>query len=350
MENPKNHPMKRMLLAAGALLLTFAGALQAQHTYTNPLRTADGEPLRVADPFVFRVDSLYYLTGTTRQGSGFDCYTSPDMVHWTFRGEAYTKPEGHYGTGSFWAPEVFQHDGKFYMTYSAYDPQSRLLLSSLAVADRPEGPYRDLYAPWFNFGYSAIDCHIFRDDDPEGSLYLYFSRNTSRPGFSMGQNYVVRLKSDLSGTIGAPELAVEADQPWEKVNWDVNRGDEGAFVFKHGGKYYMTFSANNTGYEHYGVGYAVADDPMGPWIKAEENPIMTTDLSRGVSSPGHNSIAFSPDGTERFIVYHRHTDPHVKKPSFDRSVCIDRLVIDPDGRLRVEGPSSSPQPMPSGTK
>ena len=68
--------MKNMLLAAGAFLLLFSGALQAQQTYTNPLRAADGQPLRVADPFVFRVDSLYYLTGTTRQGSGFDCYTS----------------------------------------------------------------------------------------------------------------------------------------------------------------------------------------------------------------------------------------------------------------------------------
>ena len=112
----------------------------------------------------------------------------------------------------------------------------------------------------------------------------------------------------------------------------------------------MTYSANNTGYEHYGVGYAVADDPMGPWVKAPENPIMTTDMSRDVSSPGHNSIAFSPDSTERFIVYHRHADPRVEKPSFDRVVCIDRLVIDPDGRLRVVGPTSTPQPMPSGTK
>ena len=222
------------------------------------------------------------------------------------------------------------------------------MLTSLAVADSPEGPYRDLYSPWFDFGYSAIDCHIFQDDDPEGSLYLFFSRNTSRPGISIGQNYVVRLKDDLSGTMGAPEIVVEADQPWEMVDWESNRATEGAFVFKYNGKYYMTYSANNTGYEHYGVGYATADHPMGPWTKAEENPILATDLSRGVSSPGHNSIVFSPDSTERFIIYHRHADPEGARPSFDRVVCIDRLVIDSVGRLRVVGPTSTPQPMPSG--
>ena len=67
----------------------------------------------------------------------------------------------------------------------------------------------------------------------------------------------------------------------------------------------MTYSANNTGYSHYGVGYATAKHPLGPWLKADENPILTTDLSKGVSSPGHNSIVASPDGSEMFIVYHR---------------------------------------------
>ena len=340
--------LKRLYLTGVGILLATAGIAQTHNTYTNPLRTADGKMIRVADPFVFRYDSLYYMTGTTRQNSGFDCYSSPDLVHWTFLGEAYTKPEGHPGTGGFWAPEVFVYRGKFYMTYSSYNPKTRIMLTSLAVADSPEGPYRDLYSPWFDFGYSAIDCHIFQDDDPERSLYLFFSRNTSRPGISIGQNYVVRLKDDLSGTMGAPEIVVEADQPWEMVDWESNRATEGAFVFKYNGKYYMTYSANNTGYEYYGVGYATADHPMGPWTKAEENPILATDLSRGVSSPGHNSIVFSPDSTERFIIYHRHADPEGARPSFDRVVCIDRLVIDSVGRLRVVGPTSTPQPMPSG--
>ena len=269
--------IKRLYLTGVGILLATAGIAQTQNTYTNPLRTADGKMIRVADPFVFRYDSLYYMTGTTRQNSGFDCYSSPDLVHWTFLGEAYTKPEGHPGTGGFWAPEVFVYRGKFYMTYSSYNPKTRIMLTSLAVADRPEGPYKDLYSPWFDFGYSAIDCHIFQDDDPEGSLYLFFSRNTSRPGISIGQNYVVRLKDDLSGPMGAPEIVVEADQPWEMVDWDSNRANEGAFVFKYNGKYYMTYSANNTGYEHYGVGYATADHPMGPWRKAAENPVLATD-------------------------------------------------------------------------
>lgn len=97
--------IKRFYLTGLGILLATVGIAQTPGTYTNPLRTADGKMIRVADPFVFRYDSLYYMTGTTRQNSGFDCYSSPDLVHWTFWGEAYTKPEGHPGTGGFWAPE-----------------------------------------------------------------------------------------------------------------------------------------------------------------------------------------------------------------------------------------------------
>jgi hypothetical protein len=34
------------------------------------------------------------------------------------------------------------------------------LLIGLAVADRPEGPFTDLHAPWFDPGYSTIDGHL----------------------------------------------------------------------------------------------------------------------------------------------------------------------------------------------
>ena len=62
---------------------------------------------------------------------------------------------------------------------------------ALAVSDTPAGPYTDLHAPWFDFGYSAIDGHIFVDDD--GKPYLYFSRNGVQDGYSFGIIYGVAL-------------------------------------------------------------------------------------------------------------------------------------------------------------
>ncbi len=214
------------------------------------------------------------------------------------------------------------------------------------MSDKPEGPYRDLYAPWFDPGYSAIDGHIFVDYD--GRPYLYFSRNGAKDGYSYGVNYAVELSRDFSKPMGEAVKVMEADQPWERINWKRNRCTEGPTVLKHNGRYYMTYSANHTGFPGYGVGYAVAERPLGPWVKSAENPLLAGNLTIGVSSPGHNSITWSPDGKEMFIVYHTHADP--KHPSDDRVVNIDRIYFDAAGKLRIKGPTRSPQPLPSGAR
>lgn len=302
-------------------------------TFTNPVRTTEGDPVAVADPFVYKYDGVYYMTGTTAEDRGFDYYTSTDLVNWEYKGPLFRKSENHYGVGAFWAPEVKYYKGKFYMTYSALDEECGFLLSSLAVSDKPEGPFRELYTPWFNLGYSAIDCHIFTDED--GTPYLYFSKNGSQDGYTYGQNYAVQLSADLSQFIGEPVLVGEASQEWEKVNYEKNRCNEGAFVIKRGNTYYMTYSANDTGYDKYGIGVATAQHPLGPWTKDEENPLMTTVESEGISSPGHNSIVESEGGKELLIIYHTHRDINEPKPNWNRVVHIDRLYFDKNGKLCV---------------
>ena len=106
---------------------------------------------------------------------------------------------------------------------------------------------------------------FFVDDD--GTPYVYFSKNGMQDTLATGELYGVKLKKDLSGLMGEPVFISGASQTWEKVNWDRNRCNEGAYVFKKNGKYYMTYSANDTGYEFYGVGVSYADSPLGPWVR-----------------------------------------------------------------------------------
>lgn len=322
-----------------------AAADGPMRTYTNPVGES---PIHMGDPFVIQHNGAYYLFGTNASNEGFKCWESPDLVNWVEKGWAYRETDDSWAKSHYWAPEVEFYRGKFYMTYSAMNKASdppRLLIA-LAVSDKPEGPYRDLHAPWLDFGYSAIDGHIFVDDD--GKPYLYFSRNGSQDGYSFGIMYGVELADDLSKPVGEPVKLMEADQPWEKVRYAENRCNEGAFVLKRNDRYYMTYSANHTAFPHYGIGYATADTPLGPWTKADENPIAATNLDIGVSGPGHSCIISSPDGKEMFIVYHTHAD--AEKPSGDRVVNIDRIVFEDSGKLKIVGPSRSPQPMPSGCK
>jgi len=315
-------------------------ALSTETTYTNPV----GQDLLMGDPFVLQHEGHYYLFGTTDQNEGFRCYKSENLAEWTEVGFAFKPGTDSWSTPPYWAPEVEFFNGKFYMTYSAGQRGSGRLLTALAVSDRPQGPYKDLYAPWFDAGYSAIDAHIFIDDDKKP--YVFFSRNGMQDGYSYGKIYGASLKADLSGLATEPILLMEAEQEWERINYANNRCNEGPFILKQDGLYYMTYSANHTYKKGYGIGFATAENPLGPWSKSPNNPIAGSDLSAGYSGAGHSSITASPDGTEHFIVYHAHEDP-AHPENQRRTVNIDRLII-ANGKVKVLGPTRSPQALPSG--
>ncbi len=323
------------------------GAANSLRTYTNPL----GKDLFMGDPFVVRYDDRYYLTGTTDSGTGFRIWSSPNLVDWEPLGFAYRAGKGSWGQNYFWAPELFRLGGSYYLAYSAAPaegkgegPGFRLCL---AASSKPEGPYEDIYAPWCDFGYSAIDAHVFIDSD--GSAYLYYARVgvIREPKFKLtAEIYGLRLKQDLSGPETEPVLVIKPEQDWETPDQGRSLCNEGPFVFREGSRYYLTYSANHFEEPFYGIGYATSPAPLGPWTKASENPMLRQNIELGLSGPGHCSVTGSPDGRERFIVYHAHADP--KKPLGIRMVNIDRLIVDENNRLKVLGPTRTPQPMPSG--
>src|SRR5690606_11999495 len=106
---------------------------------------------------------------------------------------------------------------------------------------------------------------LFLDED--GTPYMYFDR------FNDGLNiWVAELEEDLQ-TIKTSTLTpcIHVSQEWEEV-WP--RVNEGAFVVKHKDTHYLTYSGNSYEGPFYGVGFATADNPYGPWKKFEGNPIL----------------------------------------------------------------------------
>ncbi len=315
-------------------------------TYSNPL----GD-LRMGDPFVLHHEDVYYLVGTAGKG-GFACWTSPDLVHWTSAGLALERTPDTWGRRNFWAPEITRYRDRFYMVYSAQSPGDQGFRLCLAVADAPGGPYADLHTPWLDVGWSTIDADLFIDSD--GTPYVFFTKvgvepnppGSERERHLFGITHGARLSEDLSAIVEGPVLCVQADQPWELVEKDFVLCNEGPFVFRRGERCYMTYSSGHYASPAYGIGYATAPSPLGPWTKSPSNPLVASDPAAGVSGPGHSSITTSPDGTELFMVYHAHADP--QNPSGNRTVNVDRLTVEPDGALRLIGPTRTPQPMPSG--
>jgi len=311
--------------------------------YINPVSNITG----IGDPDILNYEGMYYMYCTSSGIKGFYVWTSKDMVNWTKEGIAFSRdnPENNFGVDLFWGPDVVYYKGKFYMTYSVR-ATDKVIYLCLAVSDNPLGPFINLKAPWYDHKLAHIDATIFVEGNKQ---YCFFVRDCSTNIINKrhtSQIYMVELSDDLSTFITEPELVLTPDEAWEDVN-GTYLWMEGPAILKHDGKYYMTYSANGYYTHAYCIGYATADKPSGPWVKAPENPILKADLSIGVSGPGHNSFAFSPDGSELFTIYHSHTYP--EKPSGDRTVNIDRVIFK-NGKMVIIGPTRTPQPYPSASK
>ncbi|MCS6992746.1 MAG: glycoside hydrolase family 43 protein [Anaerolineales bacterium] len=301
--------------------------------YSNPL------PIKhIGDPFVLRApDGLYYCYATSAP-DGFQAWVSPNLADWREAGYVYQRRPDSWGQSDFWAPEVVFYQGRYVMHYTARWAKNQSLRLGVAIADSPLGPFVDVFnRPMFDFGYAAIDGHVFFDDD--GRKYFYYSRDCSEnivEGRHESHLYVAELTDDLLSFRSEPVLVAKPEQEWETRHSAEWRWNEGPFVLKHEGRYFLMYSANFYASREYAVGYAVSESPTGPFVKAAHNPVLA---ARGaeISGPGHNSVTLAPDGKTLVIVYHIHTDP--QNPSGDRQVCIDRMGFDAEGRLFVEGPT-----------
>lgn len=334
-------------------------------TYSNPL------PIEFGDPFVLSADDgKYYMYGTGMEEKGFAAYSSENLIDWHYEGQVYdgSKPES-WTLKNYWAPEVYEIDGKYYMFYSAdwkVNPKNELenFRIGVAVADSPVGPFTEVSdAPIFDPGYPIIDANILRHD---GKTYLYYSRccykhpvDSDIADWAKAKGlfdeveeswiYGVEISNDFKEVIGEPVLLLQPptsmDDPqteWESrsvTSGEINRRwTEGSFAFEHGGKIYMMYSANFFGGEHYAVGYAVSDNPLGPFVKADNNPILEKNIEKGgdVTGTGHNML-FKLKGSDKvFSAFHGRT----KSTGEERVVFIDEVTIDENGILSIDGPST----------
>jgi hypothetical protein len=96
----------------------------------------------------------------------------------------------------------------------------------------------------------------------------------------------------------------------------------------------------------YGVGFAAADDPRGPWVKAPHNPVFVS--GSRITGPGHHCVTTGPDGVTPYAVYHGYVDGHP-----GRKVHVDRLHWSTEGPRLGGGampgtPTETPQALPDG--
>lgn len=362
-----------MLALALACLPFFSCVTKVKEKQAEDIVLNNPLPVKFGDPYVLLAsDGMYYMYGTGGGAvDGFCVYSSPDLMNWKDEGQVYRgNTEGSWTVANFWAPEVYERNGKYYMLFSADwkenpNNEGENFRIGVAVADKPTGPFKELSSgPLFDPGYPVIDGNLV--DDGNGRTFMYYSRccykhpveseiaeQAKKEGkfdeIEESWIYGIEVKPDLTGVIGEPVLLLrppvkldDKQSEWESrsvTTGEVNRRwTEGSYAFKKGATYYMMYSANFFGGKNYAVGYATATNPLGPFTKSPDNPVLEKNVEKGgvVTGTGHNSITWSKDGKQMYCVYHGRT----AKTGDERVVFIDKMGVDENGRLYVEGPTT----------
>jgi hypothetical protein len=97
--------------------------------------------------------------------------------------------------------------------------------------------------------------------------------------------------------IGDPTLVLANDLGWE------GHLIEGPFLTRQNGRYWLFYAGNDFASPAYGIGVAVADRPLGPYVKQPE-PLLKSTCDW--IAPGHASVAPGLDGEPRLFFHAFH--------------------------------------------
>lgn len=282
-----------------------------------------GNPIfsgRYADPEGVIFDDKYWIFPTSSlpfdEQTSFDAFSSTDLTNWTKYENIIDTAEVKWAKRAMWAPSILRKDGKYYLFFGAndiyHDGEGGI---GVAVADQPQGPYKDLLGrPLIDKiinGAQPIDQFVFQDKD--GTYYMFYG--------GWRHCNVGRLKDDFSGFIPFDDGSLFKEVTPEGYV-------EGPFMFIRDGKYYFMWSEGNWTEDNYQVAYAIADSPMGPFKRIDT--VLQSDERIGTGA-GHHSVIFEPKSKRYYCVYHRH--PIGSTDGNDRVVCIDEIRFDEQGYI-----------------
>jgi Beta-xylosidase len=292
--------------------------------FADSPKTTSGNPIFpgwYADPEVIVYGDTFWIFPTYSDEYGkqtfFDCFSSKDLVNWTKHEKVLSVNEVKWAKRAMWAPSVIEKDGKYYFFFGANDVHPDQLGGiGVAVAEKPEGPYKDMLGkPLLNgiiHGAQPIDQYVFKDDD--GSYYMIYG--------GWRHCNIVKLNGDFTG------LEAFDDGTWFKEITPEGYV-EGPCVFKRDGKYYFMWSEGGWGGPNYKVAYAISDSIFGPHKRI--GVIIEQDKNVATGA-GHHSVLKVPGLDKWYAVYHRR--PLNETHHNHRATCIDVMEFDENGHIK----------------
>lgn len=249
-------------------------------------------------------------------------FSTEDMVNWTYLGaqiSTATFPWARQGDRA-WASQGVERNGKWYWYICCSAKGGDAL--GVAVADSPQGPWKDAIGGPLAQGFGFIDPTVFIDDD--GRAYLFWGNK----GLWYGElsDDMISFKDGYKEVPGYHDPKSFGDLQM-KMNWAVGHDEsmtqyeEGPWVSKRNGIYYLSYPAG--GVPEY-MAYSTAPSINGPWtfrgriMDEAENSF--TIHGGTINFKGHD-----------YMFYHNGALPNGW--GFHRSTAVEEFTYGPDGSI-----------------
>lgn len=304
--------------------LTFSVSLHAADKYSNPVIDYS-----LPDPSIIKGEDGYFYLYATEDIRNLPIHRSKDLVNWEFVGTAFTdatrpdfEPEG-----GIWAPDINEIGDKYVLYYSMSVWGGEWTCGvGCAVADRPEGPFKDCGMMFRSNGIkvqNSIDPFYIEDN---GHKYLFWG--------SFRGIYAIELSEDgLSLKSGSSPVQI------------AGTAYEGTYIHKRGGYYYM-FASIGSCCEGLKSTYTTvvgrSTSLFGPYLDKKGQSMMDNHheilihKNDSFVGTGHNSEIVSDNAGTDWLFYHAVS---VANPD-GRVLMLDKIDWI-DGWPSVEGNSPS---------
>ena len=306
--------------------------------FENPVFREDAP-----DPTVWTLaDGTFRCSSTTKE-----ILKSTDLVHWEKTGRKLLLDEEmkwinrHWA--HIWAPNVVKI-GDRYLVYMTYHTTGEHTAIAVYSSKDGEGPFTDGKIILTSEGhgrFETIDANAVVDPDT-GKVWLFFGHGDIRR---------VELRPDGRGIAPGAQIehvaGVELGRPGFPVE-DArfpNNFTEGAYVYRHGGWWYLFVSEGFYTDHTYRVGVGRAKTLDGEFVDKEgrkmkdaySSVILRSDKGEEFFGPGHNGeIVVSPSG-KTYMFYHCHwtglmPDTEGSRPKYiPRPLCLQEIKWGEDG-------------------
>jgi xylan 1,4-beta-xylosidase len=237
-----------------------------EHEYQNPI-LAGFYP----DPSIVRAGEDYYMVHSSFSFyPGIPLFHSRDLVNWTQVGHVFDRPsqlnlDGLEISQGIFAPTINYHHGVFYVLSTGVYAGGNFLVTS--TDPLKPGSWSD---PVWLPEADGIDPSIFFDDD--GKVYIL--HNGPPPGEPLYDGHralwMWEYDPDAQKLVGTATIIVDGGVDiTTKPIWI-----EAPHLMKIDGRYILIAAEGGTGPNHSQVVFH-SDDPFGPYIPYEHNPILT---------------------------------------------------------------------------